>query len=106
MPRKIPTYRAPGMPTPEQNRRTYDRRTRGRQADKAFYSSAAWRKFRASYLKDNPSCASCLKEGRTTAANHVHHIKERRDFPELSFEESNMASLCAPCHSKLASWGR
>lgn len=30
----------------------------------------------------------------------VHHIKERRDYPELAYDPDNLISLCFSCHEK------
>ena len=31
----------------------------------------------------------------------VHHIKPRRDYPELALVDSNLISLCDECHNKM-----
>lgn len=70
-----------------------------RKADRAFYNSKAWRSFRAWFLARNPLCADHFKAGKVVPAQHVHHKKERKKFPELSFVESNCEGLCTSCHS-------
>ena len=71
-----------------------------RRADRAFYKAARWRNFRADILLRRPICERCLAAGLSVAGEHVHHIKERKDFPELAFVEDNTEVLCAPCHSR------
>lgn len=74
-------------------------RARPRQDDKNFYSSTRWLNFRKRYLTRNPLCVDCLKKGRETLANHVHHVKPRKPHPDLAFAESNLEALCQPCHN-------
>ena len=69
-----------------------------RKSDK-FYCSAAWRKLRQAVLNEKPLCKHCEARGIVTAASEVHHIKRRRDYPELSLVRSNLEALCKPCHS-------
>nr|WP_081831803.1 HNH endonuclease signature motif containing protein [Geomicrobium sp. JCM 19038] len=35
-----------------------------------------------------------------TVANTVHHIKPRKDYPELALTSSNLESICPRCHNK------
>jgi 5-methylcytosine-specific restriction protein A len=70
-----------------------------RQADKRFYASAAWRRFRKWVLQREPLCRRCKAEGRDEAAEHVHHVKSRKTHPDLAFNESNVEPLCEPHHS-------
>ena len=71
----------------------------GRKADKAWYQSEAWRRVRAAVLAENPLCAHCLTRDVLTPATHVHHIKERKDAPELAYDRANLEALCSPCHT-------
>lgn len=109
MPRKIATHRplpdSLGRATFVRQRRLYDQ-TPERRMDKDFYKSPRWRRLRAAYLAEHPLCAKCDEEGRTTAARHVHHVKERKQFPELAFEWDNLQSLCVPCHSRITGYER
>jgi 5-methylcytosine-specific restriction enzyme A len=79
--------------------RLYERAT-DRRADKAFYSSAAWRRLRAEVLAEQPLCEDCLAEGRVEAAAHVHHVRERKLAPELALVRSNLQALCSRCHNR------
>ena len=51
---------------------------------------------RAKYL-----CEECARYGRRTAAQHAHHIKSRKEYPELAAVVSNGRALCAGCHAKI-----
>lgn len=65
-----------------------------------FYNGKLWRKLRNTFIKQNPWCAICDKNGKVTLATVVDHIKPRVYFPELSYIKSNMQSLCAECHGR------
>ena|ERR1039458_7136965 len=93
MPSKIQYYRSIGQVA------AANQYQRARQVDKNFYVSTRWRKFRAWFLRLNPLCMKCQAKGRTTIAEHVHHVKPRKDHPELAFDETNCEGLCQPCHS-------
>jgi len=48
-------------------------------------------------LQRFPFCVMCGDDNY----RHVHHIKTRREFPELAFEETNLITLCRSCHSRI-----
>lgn len=93
--KRVPTFNA----GPARPRFGDPKRDKQRQADKNFYSSARWVKYRRWYLSEHPLCVDCQARGITQAAEHVHHIKPRKPFPELAFEETNCKALCVPCHN-------
>ncbi|HLO11602.1 MAG TPA: HNH endonuclease signature motif containing protein [Pseudoneobacillus sp.] len=66
--------------------------------------TARWTKLRAYVLKrDKYLCQRCLyKFGVTTATElQAHHIKSRRDYPELVFDLNNILTLCKICNLQL-----
>lgn len=66
-----------------------------------LYDNAKWRRKRAAILRrDQYRCVECKKYGRITEATIVHHIKPYEEYPELSYENSNLESLCTVCHNK------
>lgn len=68
---------------------------------KAFYKSAAWLKCRKLVLKrDYYLCQPCLRDGKLTTADAVHHIKPLEDYPELALDMDNLESICNSCHNK------
>lgn len=97
MPRKVPTYR-PAHLTSARTARAYETSS-SRLADKRFYASAAWLRLRSAFLAEHPLCVDCERAGRVTEAKHVHHLKERKDHPELALEWNNLEALCQPCHN-------
>ena len=45
-----------------------------------------------------PLCEKCLKEGRLTEAEQVHHIKPLAEGGDHS--DGNLMSLCSSCHAR------
>lgn len=95
MPARIPYHRPGHVPTA----RALYARSEDRLDANRFYASAAWMRLRDLYRAEHPLCEECSKQGRTEAASDVHHIKERRDFPDLALDYSNLQALCKPCHN-------
>ena len=62
--------------------------------------NAKWRKASKAFLRKNPLCVMCLKEGRYTAATVVDHIKPHRGDSTLMWDSSNWQALCKSCHDK------
>lgn len=78
----------------------YDKHKRNQEA-RSFYKSKAWEKCRTVVLmRDNYLCQHCLKQGKITPADMVHHIEELLEHPEKALDEDNLVSLCHPCHNK------
>ena len=59
----------------------------------------AWRQIRDRHLKQHPLCEMCLKAGRYTTAQEVHHIVPLSRGG--THDSSNLMSLCKPCHSRI-----
>ena len=95
MPKRIACHRPLGQ---AEAKKAYERAA-PRQEDKNFYSSTRWVKFRRWFLSEHPLCQRCEAAGRVTLAVHVHHIKPRKDRPDLAFDEANCEALCQPCHN-------
>ena len=58
-----------------------------------------WKRIRDRYVKTHPLCEMCLKVGRYTPVEEVHHI-----LPVIrggTNAESNLMSLCKSCHNKI-----
>ncbi len=74
------------------------KRPRNSKVEK-FYSSKQWQQLRE-YIKarDNYLCQDCLKEGRITIANQVHHIEPILKAWDKRFDEDNLVSLCNEHH--------
>lgn len=69
------------------------------KAGDPFYYSSSWRRLRQMALaRDNYLCVRCLAKKRIVAAEMVHHVKPRDQYPELELDVGNLASLCNRCH--------
>lgn len=70
-----------------------------------FYRTKEWFKFRKYILaRDNNLCQECLKEGKYTKGNTIHHIIPVRQGQEgwnKRLEEDNVITVCESCHSKI-----
>ena len=67
-----------------------------------YYKTKRHREWREKVLrKAGYLCIECAKYGKRIAATHAHHIKARKEHPELQYVVSNGAALCDACHSKI-----
>ena len=76
-----------------------------------FYKSKYWRKVREQVLKEQKEeCQECLKLGKVTKANTVHHVQFVDRHPELALSKfytykgkqyRNLICVCPDCHNKL-----
>ena len=86
-----------------------------------FYLSEDWKELREDVLQTfHYECQECIKEGRYTKADCVHHINEVRQRPDLALSryyvddkgqrQYNLVPLCNTCHNivheKLINWQR
>lgn len=60
-----------------------------------------WQKCRLSFLRLNPLCVYCERDGRVTEATVVDHIEPHKGNQTLFWKTENHQSLCAPCHSSV-----
>ena len=70
-----------------------------RPYDSSVRYGSEWRKIRNRYIKAHPLCEECLANGKITPATEVHHILPVNHGG--SNDETNLKSLCKPCHSKI-----
>ncbi|WP_366923858.1 HNH endonuclease [Metallumcola ferriviriculae] len=59
-----------------------------------------WRKASKRFLKVNPLCKYCEKEGKLTPATVVDHIQPHRGDKTLFWDENNWQPLCKKCHDR------
>ena len=79
------------------------RKSTNKEADKDI-KSYRWKQLRKRILtRDNGYCQRCfIKYGIIETSNMtVHHIKNRRDYPELVYDESNLIALCRTCNLQI-----
>ena len=86
-----------------------------------FYQTEDWKECRADVLEElHNECQDCLKKGRYTRADCVHHHNEVRHRPDLALSkyytdeegqrQRQLIPLCNTCHNirheKLKRWQR
>lgn len=86
-----------------------------------FYQTKEWKELRAEVLDAyNNECQECLKRGRYTKADCVHHVNEVKHRPDLALSKTftneegktqkQLIPLCNTCHNivhdKLGNWQR
>lgn len=81
----------------KQMNRRYNKFTRPVDSNKKY--GRAWREIRSRYISAHPLCELCLKYGRLTPVEEVHHIVPVSRGGSNDF--SNLMSLCKSCHTKL-----
>lgn len=59
-----------------------------------------WQKLRKQFLKRQPLCVECYKNGKLVEATVVDHIIPHRGEQRLMWDESNWQALCKPCHDR------
>ena len=75
-----------------------------------FYKTKEWLRLRQNIFdKYHNECQECLKLGKYTRAETVHHINEVKDRPDLALSEyfidedgkqrPNLIPLCKRCHN-------
>lgn len=94
------------MPTIYKPKR--QRRNEGLRRERMqIYNTARWRELRILKLQKDPLCECCLKKGKVTPAEDIHHIISfmntndpvQRKF--LAFDFNNLMSLCDVCHQSI-----
>lgn len=65
-----------------------------------------WQKVRRMYLRENPLCVECLKEGWVIPATVVDHIEPHRGDQDKFWNEDNLQSLCESCHNRKTAKGK
>jgi 5-methylcytosine-specific restriction protein A len=71
---------------------------RGTSASRGYDND--WKKLRVVALqRDCHLCQICLKAGRATPAQDVHHILSIELRPDLRLDIDNLLSVCRPCHA-------
>lgn len=72
-----------------------------------IYKSTRWRKLRELKIAQQPLCEMCLKEGKTTIAEDVHHIESFMSTDDkvlriaLAYDYENLMSICKTHHQMI-----
>lgn len=68
----------------------------------SFLHREHWKHKRDLILRrDNYTCQLCKRYGKRTTAQHVHHIFPWEFYPQYTYENWNLISLCQRCHNKM-----
>lgn len=68
----------------------------------AFYDSPKWNRLRLSALRrDNYMDMECKRYGKVKAAEVVHHIFPKNEFPEYAYCLWNLISLSRQTHNEM-----
>lgn len=59
-----------------------------------------WQQAARAYLARFPLCAECGRQGKTTVAEVVDHVRPHRGDARLFWDSTNWQGLCAPCHNR------
>ena len=78
-------------------RRQYNKYERSADVNKKY--GRAWKRIRDRYAAAHPLCEMCLKEGRLTPVDEVHHIVPISQGG--THARDNLMSLCRSCHTKI-----
>jgi len=82
--------------TGEQNPRYVDGSSGERQRT---YASSMWKAVRLSiYTRDGFRCRRCATGHESSAPLVAHHLAPWAGNPQLRTDESNLVTLCTPCH--------
>lgn len=69
------------------------------------YQSVAWRKLREYYMREHPLCEECLKKGKVTPAEDIHHIQSPFKHGQINWnllvDDNNLMALCKECHGNI-----
>lgn len=71
----------------------------GRDPEEKRRYRGNWKKIRDRYIAAHPLCEECLKAGRYTKAEQVHHIVPLSEGG--SSRDENLMSLCGECHARI-----
>ena len=68
----------------------------------SFYDTKRWLRKRANVMRrDEYKCKECLRYGKTSEAQMVHHIYPLEHYPQYNLTDINLISLCDSCHGKM-----
>lgn len=91
-------YKVPKKLTKKERRkRNRARRKNERLAKGQVNNISQWR--RAVLMRDDYTCQDCGLRRRK--GNHAHHIKRKKEYPELRLDVDNGQTLCWYCHDKI-----
>lgn len=92
-------------PQKKEKTSTHTNNTDMRALRQKAYQDKHWRAERDSYIKEHPICEECLKSGKVTPAQDIHHkespFKNGTINYKLLYDKDNLMALCKDCHGKI-----
>lgn len=86
-------------------RPTDKKETDMRELRRKAYNNTAWRKMRDTYLHEHPICEECLKKGKITPAEDIHHKKSPFKGGDINYglllDYDNLMAVCKKCHQAI-----
>lgn len=83
------------------------RREARRKERQEIYNTKQWKELRDYMRMAHPLCEDCLKNGKITPTEEIHHIRSPFRIglsPEekyrLAYDVNNLVALCKECHIK------
>lgn len=78
-----------------------------RKERQLIYNTKRWKDLRTYMVQKYPLCQNCLKAGKYTPTQEVHHIKSpfvpgltEEEKYKRAYDENNLLCLCRECHIK------
>lgn len=65
---------------------------------RALRKTYRYQRFRNRFMRRNPLCAECDRQGRVTVAVEMDHIVPVHKAPDRVWDETNLQALCLSCH--------
>lgn len=69
------------------------------------YQNTKWRKMRDTYMHEHPLCEECLKQGKVTPAEDIHHKRSPFQKGEVNWnlllDYNNLEAVCKTCHATI-----
>lgn len=87
----------------KKNKTDYMREYQRKNKDNPL-KTTRWTKLRKQVLqRDGYLCQRCLHKYNTLNSKELegHHIRSRKNYPELVFDEQNIITLCKTCNLQL-----
>ena len=106
MPQKPKAHRAPGQPTHQERRRSFDKRRAKVKPWRAWYNDPDYRAMRLRVFKrDGYRCqisgVLCVGVGNMPNAPVADHIKEHNGDPVLFWDQDNIQTLAKSVHDSI-----
>lgn len=96
------------MPTIEKTKKVAQKESNMYDVERRkIYNTSRWKRLRKRKFSINPLCEMCLKEGKTTLAEDIHHIQsfmqteDRWERMALAYDIGNLMSLCKKHHQMI-----